>query len=74
MLRFDQGKLSMPGMIATNGFLLFYAGTSKEDIFLTTVYGLYFSHHYTHKIDLQALTLARPTVTTRPVVIRYVCV
>ena len=23
-------------------------GTPKESIFLTTIYGLYFSHHYTH--------------------------
>ena len=66
MLRLDQGKLSMTGKLATNGYLLFCAGTPTEDIFLTTIYGLYFSHHYTHKIDLQALTLARPTVT-RPV-------
>ena len=28
--------------------ILFYVGSPKEDIFLTTFYGLYFSHHFTH--------------------------
>ena len=26
----------------------FNVGPPKESIFLTTIYGLYFSHHYTH--------------------------
>ena len=28
--------------------LFFNAGSPKEDIFLTSIYGLYFSHHHTH--------------------------
>ena len=27
---------------------VFYVGLPEESIFLTTIYGLYFSHHYTH--------------------------
>ena len=28
--------------------VFFHIGTPKESIFLTTIHGLYFSHHYTH--------------------------
>ena len=31
-----------------NVFVFFKVGPPKEDIFLTTFYGLYFSHHYTY--------------------------
>ena len=30
--------------------IVFYVGPPKERIFFTTIYGLYFSHHYTHYI------------------------
>ena len=36
----------------------FNVGPSKEDIFLTTFYDLYFSHHYTY-YKLRSFTYAR---------------
>ena len=30
---------------------IFYVGPPKEDIYLTNIYGLYFSHHYTFITD-----------------------
>ena len=35
--------------------LSFNAGPPMESIFLTTIYGLYFSHHYTYKYKLHFL-------------------
>ena len=37
--------------------VFFNVGPSKESIFLTTIYGLYFSHHYT--LDFLQITFLR---------------
>ena len=41
---------SSDSVFEVNGF--FNVGPAKEDIFLTAIYGLYFSHHYTFKITV----------------------
>ena len=51
-------KMGGNGAIACVLNVFFYVGPPKETIFLTTIYGLYFSHHYVNVMKSWSRTQA----------------